>query len=147
MHLEILCLENSYCLNFFSWKSGLDLHWISMTSLSKHLEVRQSNGNVGPQTQFCKNTELFGSFRKVKGWLSPRPQAVHTDFRQVLQARLHERVRAQKLLKTGIFTVEEFHCHSESCSWLERLLNTVVLDLCQVSQPQNGTPSRAMWMV
>ena len=82
-----LVLGKFLLLNFFFWKSGLNLHWISMTSLSKHVEVLQSNGNVGPQTQFCKNSELVGSFRKVEGWPSSRPQAVHSFFSQSVQAR------------------------------------------------------------
>lgn len=91
-------------LNFF-WKSGLNLHWISMTSLSKHLEGLQSNGNVGPQTQFCKNSELLGSFRKVESWPLFRPQAVHTVFFQTVNVNkvhygpcLSKRIKAQTLL-------------------------------------------------
>lgn len=140
-------------LIFFSWKSGLNLHWISMTSLSKHLEVLQPNGNVGPQTQFYYNSELFSSFRKVEDWPLSRPQAVHSAFQTGHADKvqyypcLSERVQAQILLKTDICTGEQLHCHDESCAWLERLLNTVVWDFCQVSQSRNGTLFRAMWIV
>lgn len=142
MNIQILSwkleLGKFLLLNFF-WKSGLNLHWISMTSLSKHLEGLQSNGNVGPQTQFCKNSELLGSFRKAESWPLFRPQAVHTVFFHTVNANkvhycpcLSKRIKAQILL---VFSWRSSFIVKMSHTVTEDAPKPVVLDACQASQP------------
>lgn len=53
-------------MNLFSWKAGLNLHWVSMASLSKHLEVFQTKKNMCPQTQFCKHSEHLAVLEGLK---------------------------------------------------------------------------------
>lgn len=105
--------------NLFSWKAGLNMHWISITSLSKQLEFLQSYGNVGLQTQFCKNSEL-ADLEKLKAGHHPDLKLL-TGSQDTICPYMSKRITAQILLKTGVCTVHQFYCHNESCSWL---LNT-----------------------
>lgn len=81
---------------------------------------------MGPQTQFCKNSELLGSFRKVESWPFFRPQAVHTVFHTVNANKVHycpclsKRIKAQILL---VFSWRSSFIVKMIIPWLKMLLN------------------------